>query len=354
MTPTIMHVNLAKGFRGGERQTELLIKELATHGLKQYLVCRDNTPLREHLKAVSNLEFITANHQLMGHFAVHQNIDMIHAHEAKAVHWAWIENRLRGTPYILTRRVPQQIKQNLFNKLCYKHASQTVAISSPIASYLAGLQLAPVTTIPSALAHLPHNPDISKEIKKQYPGKFLIGHAGALVDKHKGQREIIKAATQLEAQAPNIHFIMLGDGPDGEQFREESKQLSNMEWLGFKQNPGDYFAALDLFVFPSRNEGLGSTLLDVMDFKVPIIASDVDGIPDIVKHEQTGLLIPVNNANALATAILRLCNDKLLREQLATTAKEKLADFTPAAMAKRYLTLYRSLLSKRPITGRNI
>ena len=79
MTPTIMHVNLAKGFRGGERQTELLIKELATHGLKQYLVCRDNTPLREHLKAVSNLEFITANHQLMGHFAVHQNILLVRA-----------------------------------------------------------------------------------------------------------------------------------------------------------------------------------------------------------------------------------------------------------------------------------
>ena len=207
MTPTIMHVNLAKGFRGGERQTELLIKELAKHDLKQYLVCRDNSPLREHLNAVSNLEFITANHQLMGHFAVHQKIDMIHAHEAKAVHWAWIENRLRGTPYILTRRVPQQIKQNLFSKLCYKHASQAVAISSPIASYLAGLQLAPVTTIPSALAHLPHNPDVIKEIKKQYQDKFLIGHAGALVDKHKGQREIIKAATLLENKVPNIHFI---------------------------------------------------------------------------------------------------------------------------------------------------
>ncbi len=344
MTPTIMHVNLAKGFRGGERQTELLIKELAKHDLKQYLVCRDNSPLREHLKTVSNLEFITANHQLMGHFSVHQKIDMIHAHEAKAVHWAWIENRLRGTPYILTRRVPQQIKQNLFSKLCYKHARQAVAISSPIASYLAGLQLAPVTTIPSALAHLPHNPDVIKEIKKQYQDKFLIGHAGALVDKHKGQREIIKAATLLENKVPNIHFIMLGDGSDGEQFRDESKNLTNMEWLGFKQNPGDYFAALDLFVFPSRNEGLGSTLLDVMDFKVPIIASDVDGIPDIVKHEETGLLIPANNADALAEAILRLFNNRQLRENLAITAKEKLDNFTPATMAKRYLALYRSLL----------
>ena len=344
MTPTIMHVNLAKGFRGGERQTELLIKELAKHSLKQYLVCRDNSPLREHLTAVSNLEFITANHQLMGHFATHQKIDMVHAHEAKAVHWAWIENRLRGTPYILTRRVPQQIKQNLFNKLCYKHARQAVAISSPIAKYLAGLQLALVTTIPSALAHLPHNPDVSNEIKKQYQDKFLIGHAGALVDKHKGQREIIKAAALLENKVPNVHFIMLGDGPDSEQLKEESKQLSNLEWLGFKKNPGDYFAALDLFVFPSRNEGLGSTLLDVMDFKVPIIASDVDGIPDIVKHEETGLLIPVNNADALAEAIIRLFNNKQLRENLAVTAKEKLADFTPIAMARRYLALYCSLL----------
>ena len=351
MTLHIMHVNLAKGFRGGERQTELLIKELATHGLKQYLVCRDNSPLREHLKAVSNLEFITANHQLMGHFATHQKIDMIHAHEAKAVHWAWIENRFRGTPYILTRRVPQPVKQNLFNRLCYKHASQAVAISSPIARYLSGLQLVAVTTIPSALAHLPHQPDVSKEIKKQYPDKFLIGHAGALVDKHKGQREIIKAAALLEAQAPNIHFIMLGDGADAEQLREESKHLSNIEWLGFKKNPGDYFAALDLFVFPSRNEGLGSTLLDVMDFQVPIIASDVDGIPDIVKHEQTGILIPVNNADALAEAILRLFNNQPLRESLAVTAKERLADFTPAAMGMRYLALYRSLLKNAEVRG---
>lgn len=81
-----------------------------------------------------------------------------------------------------------------------------------------------------------------------------------------------------------------------------------MEWLGFKQKSGRSLCRWISFVFPSRNEGLGSTLLDVMDSGVPIIASDVDGIPDIVKHEQTGPFIPVNNANALVAAVC-LFND---------------------------------------------
>lgn len=62
-----MHVNLAKGFRGGERQTELLIQALANSGLKQLLVCRSDSPLRTRLEGTTNLSFLNANHQLMGH-----------------------------------------------------------------------------------------------------------------------------------------------------------------------------------------------------------------------------------------------------------------------------------------------
>lgn len=345
MSLTITHVNLARGFRGGERQTELLIQQLATHGVTQQLVCRGDSPLRSRLQGTSRLTFVTADHQLMGHWSAART-DLVHAHEAKAVHWAWLHNWLRGTPYILTRRVPQEVKANGFNRRCYSQASMAVAISSPIEKHLLDRHWCPVLRIPSALAHLKHDPATVSSLRTHYAGKFVIGQAGALVDKHKGQRELITAARLLQHEMPDARFLMLGDGVDGEALRAESQDLPNVEWLGFKSNLGDYLAMLDLFAFPSRNEGLGSTLLDVMDYEVPIVASDVDGIPDLVQQEQNGLLVPPNDAEALASAILRLYSDEPLRRQLAHQAKAGLAHYTPEAMAERYLALYSQLVAR--------
>jgi glycosyltransferase involved in cell wall biosynthesis len=344
MRERIVHINLARGFRGGERQTELLIQHLADQGVAQVLVCRALSPLREHLAGTATLRFVTADHQLQGHFAVPES-GLLHAHEAKAVHWAWIHHLLHGVPYVLTRRVTHPVRDNFFNRLCYRSAKAAVAISSPIAAHLRQRGWTSVRTIPSALARLPHDPTHAAELRARYRGKFVIGHAGALVDAHKGQREVITAARLLRDRAPDVHFLMLGDGPDGAALRAESRDLPNMEWLGFRNNLGDYLAALDLFVFPSRYEGLGSTLLDVMDFSVPIIASDVDGIPDIVVHEETGLLVPPNDGRALAEAISRLRDDPSLRLRLTREAARRLENFRPEVMASRYLALYRELVA---------
>lgn len=343
MTLRITHVNLARGFRGGERQTELLIHTLAAQGVTQQLVCRADSPLRTRLKGTPQLSFVTANHQLMGHWRADLS-DLVHAHEAKAVHWAWLHHCLRGTPYILTRRVPQEVKNTGFNRNCYRQASMAVAISSPIEHHLQARHWCPVQRIPSALAHLPHQEEQTKWIRAQWPESFLIGHIGALVDKHKGQRVLIEAAALLEKTLPQARFVLLGDGVDGEALRAESHHLSNIEWLGFKQNVGDYLAAFDLFAFPSRNEGLGSTLLDVMDYGVPVVASNVDGIPDLVHHGETGLLVESGRADQLAAAITELYQSPDMRQQLTANARRFIENFTPEAMANRYLALYRQLV----------
>ena len=83
-----------------------------------------------------------------------------------------------------------------------------------------------------------------------------------------------------------------------------------------------------------------------MDYEVPIVASDVDGIPDLVQHEQTGLLVKPNDAEALAQALLRLYRDAPLRRRLAQQAKAGLAHYTPEAMAERYLALYSQLVAR--------
>lgn len=344
MHPVIMHVNLAKGFRGGERQTELLIRHLSQQGFsRQYLVCRANSPLREHLSDVTGILFITANHQLQGHRQA-PDVDMIHAHEAKAVHWAFIEHLVTGKPYILTRRVPQLVKANIFNRICYRSASTAVGISTPIRKHLEQRDWCPVAQIPSALAHLPTHSDTVQALKKEYAGQFVIGHAGALVDKHKGQRVLMAAARIVNQHQSGITFICLGDGADREELQQESQDIVNFKWLGFHSNLADYLSIMDLFVFPSRNEGLGSTLLDVMDYKVPIIATNVDGIPDIVQHQKTGILIEKDDEQGLAAAILDLIAAPTQRQKLAAQAFACTNHFSPEMMAQRYQNLYEKLL----------
>lgn len=343
----VTHVNLARGFRGGERQTELLIETLAaqpSNHVTQTLVCRQDSPMRQHLLDVKGLRFQSANHQLAGHYRL-GDTQLVHAHDAKGVHWAYLHYRLTGTPYLITRRVDSPVKRKWFNQQCYSHASARVALSHVIKRLLEANQWGDVKLIASAYARLAPSPEATRIFREDFANKFLVGHAGAVVDRHKGQRLLLQAAQKLERQAPDIQFIFLGDGEDAKTLKAESSSLSNISWLGFKSNIADYLAGLDVFAFPSRNEGLGSVLLDVMQLGIPVIATDVGGIPDIVQHEQTGLLIPNNDANALANSIMRLRDDAALQQRLVHRATERLDQYSPQSMTASYWHLYQAIVS---------
>jgi len=337
----IRHVNLARGFRGGERQTLLLIEALARRGVEQSLVCRRDSPMRERLDGV-DIALIDADHALAGH-AQRPRASLTHAHEAKAVHWAWLERRLRGTPYLLTRRVPQPVKDKPFNRLAYRGAAAAVAISSVIEAHLRERNWCPVTRIPSVLSGQPSDPDRVAALRERFAGRTVIGHIGALVDRHKGQRVLLEAARELRGSHPEVCFLLLGEGEDEAALKAESADLDNVIWEGFRSNVGDYLDIMTLFAFPSRNEGLGSTLLDAMDHGVPIVASRVDGIPDLIEDGVSGLLVPPGDAGALANALQTLLDDPARRQALAEAAQRQLAGFTPDAMADAYLTLYRRI-----------
>ncbi len=340
----VTHVNLARGFRGGERQTELLIRALAeTPGLRQQLVCRSDSPMREHLHNVPGLALVTANHQLSGHWRLGRT-DLVHAHDAKGVHWACLHHLLKNTPYLITRRVNTPVRNKLSNRLSYKQADYRVAISRPIQNQLLARGWGNVERIPDAYSGLSADSDHSLAIRSKYTGKFLVGHAGALVDRDKGQRVLLEAARLLIKDAPDVHFLFLGSGADEAMLREESYDLTNVEWLGFKENIADYLAALDVFAFPSRNEGLGSVLLDVMKLEVPIIASQVGGIPDLIDNEVTGLLFPDGDYSSLADGILRLREQPELRRRLCRQADKRLILYSPHAMADGYMKLYHNAI----------
>ncbi len=103
----------------------------------------------------------------------------------------------------------------------------------------------------------------------------------------------------------------------------------------------DLLAAVDLLVMASRWEGLGLVFLEAMGAALPVVATRVGGVPEVVRHEHTGLLVPPGDSPALAAALLRLIDDPELAGRLGQAGRLRLeTDFTTAAMVRKTLDLY--------------
>jgi len=343
---TICHLNFNKGFRGSGRQTELLIRALADRGFEQRFVARRGSPLVERLTEVGGLTIIELERPFfLFHPGVCKGVDFVHAHTGQATHVAALGNLVFGTPYIVTRRVDNPIRNNFFNRLAFRRACHVVALSRVVRDRVIDFMPAlDVRIIPDAVAHLPVNPVTAGKLREKYAGRFLIGHTGELSNAHKGQLYLIEAARRIEKEAPEVQFLLIGHGDDEAWLRREAQGLSNVEFVGFVDNVGDYLSVLDVFTYPSLHEGMGSAILDAMEFGLPVVATDVDGIPDIVEQEVTGLLVPPADSEALAKALLRAYREQDFRQGLGRAGKERASQFSPERMADRYIELYGPLL----------
>lgn len=345
MQKQITHLNFAKGFRGGERQTQLLIEQLSSFGYMQKLIVRKDSELILRCENINNLEIVEINKPYIFHLKHIGESSILHAHETKALQFAYLANLFTKVPYIVTRRVDNPIKNNFFNTKLYTNANYSVALSNAIKNGI--LLVSPKANtriIPSAFSPSLVDEIKSKKIKARFKDKFLIGHIGALVDIHKGQKVILSLAKIVEKSHPQIHFLLVGGGSDEAMLRDMAKDLSNVTFEGFVNNVNDYIASFDMFLFPSRNEGLGSTLLDVMNIGVPIVASEVGGIVDIIKHNQNGILFDIADIKTLENIVIDLYNDKYKREKFVINAKQDIQNYSVESMAKSYIELYKSVI----------
>jgi len=121
-----------------------------------------------------------------------------------------------------------------------------------------------------------------------------------------------------------------------------------VKFLGTREAVADLFRACDVFVMPSRREGLGIACLEAMAAERPVIASRVGGLGDAVVHERTGLLVPPEDPQALADAIARMIRDPDLRARLGAAGPDRVAEgFLPEQMVTAYQDLYLEVLADR-------
>ena len=271
---------------------------------------------------------------------------LVHVHDGRAVYSALLASLMFNVPYIVTRRVVTGKPITGARAVAYNRAARVVAISQATEKDLraGGLRDEPVL-VSSVAAELPFEPGRAAAIRSERAGKILIGHAGLLNHRAKGQLTIIEVARKAAETHPDWHFLLCGEGPHREKFEQEIGDLDNIELVGWVDNLGDYLEAFDLFVFPSPKEALGSVLLDAMQFGLPIIASNVGGIPELVEDGVNGRLVEPENAGELYEAIEAMLADPDEMAATGTRNVEKSRSYSAAHMADAYEALYREIVA---------
>ena len=346
MPAKIVHINTAKGYRGGERQTELLIRGLAGCNVRQVLVARRGAPLGPRVRDL-DVEVREVAGGLLSVTRATRDASLLHVHEGRSVYAAYLRSVLSGTPYVITRRVNNPIRDHWFAHRAYGRASCVAAVAPQVADIVRAYDPAiPVCVVHSGSSGLAVDAARSAAIRAPWDGKLLVGHVGALDNGQKGQEFIIAVARELERSHPDVHFMLVGGGEDEAMLKAAAAGLGNLTFTGFVDNVGDYLAAFDVFILPSNREGIGSILFDAMEQGLPVVASRVGGVPDIVHHGENGMLVDAASPSQLRDAILELRASPERRRAYGENGREFAKDFTAEAMWRKYFALYESFLGR--------
>lgn len=169
--------------------------------------------------------------------------------------------------------------------------------------------------------------EFSFALPKKTAGPFRVLCVGRLCAA-KGQHLLLLAIDELRSRGLDCVLDLVGDGPDRDHLQATARQLQLDQQVTFHGAVGiaqvrQFMRQADLFVLPSFAEGVPVVLMEAMASGLPCISTRITGIPELIGHDQDGVLVPAGDAHALAEQMFRLCADHVLRCQLALHAREK-------------------------------
>jgi glycosyltransferase involved in cell wall biosynthesis len=182
------------------------------------------------------------------------------------------------------------------------------------------------------------------------PDALVVGSVGWLTD-IKGHEYLITAVAMLKPDFPSLHLVIIGSGDRYEALSQQAELAGlcdAVHFLGHRDDIDVCLGGMDLFVLPSLNEGMGRALIEAMAAGLPVIASRVGGIPSVIAHEQTGLLVPPRDAHALAEALRRLLDRPEWAKQLGVAASHSVdSRYGSVSMVHAIESIFTEALSVR-------
>jgi glycosyltransferase involved in cell wall biosynthesis len=362
-----MHIDTARTWRGGQNQALLTVLGLRELGHRTVLVAHPKGELRRRASEGLDLVPLAPRSEIdlaaawrLARIVREFGPAVVHAHDPHGVAMAasalglMSARRSDGAPaptLVASRRVDFELKSNAFSRWKYRQVAAFVCASDCIRQMLVGqgVPSSRAVTVHEGidLAHVDAAPPESAREAFWLPRNApVVGAVGALVD-HKGHRYLIRAAAEVVRTIADVRFVILGEGERRGELTDLVKAMGLERHVllpGFRPDVLSLLKTFDLFVMPSVTEGLGTSLLDAMACRRPIVASRVGGIPEVVVHDETGLLVAPREPEALARAIERVLRDHGLADRLARAGRTRVEQrFTAQRMVADTLGVYEQL-----------
>jgi len=268
-----------------------------------------------------------------------------------------IAARLTGTPHVITIHGSDvfALSNSLltpFKRFALAHAEGVTVNSSATRQAVLGIHasIPRLVRIPMGVDPSPANPQQVRRIQDTYRNKDgpLLVFLGRIVEE-KGVGDLMEAMADLVRDLPAVSLLVIGEGQDRQRFerlaatRNLGGRVHFTGWVAPADVPS-YLAAADMFIGPSWQEAQGLTFIEAMLAGTPVIATKVGGIPDVVIHEQTGLLITPHAPAEIAAAVRKLAASPSLRKRLAENGRAlAIHGFTREASARKFSELFAAI-----------
>ena len=260
------------------------------------------------------------------------NLDIVHAHGLRGAIVGGFAARRAKLPYLFTvhNLLPRlNVVQSVILLELARKAARVIAVSEAVANTLQAVGLSY-----QKIAVVPNGVDLSRFEHPESSGPFRAANGFSADDRillavgrlapEKGFDVLIEAFASFQARVPNVCLVIAGDGPDGPHLKAQAEALGErVRFVGYTADTVPLYRAADIIVAPSRQEGQGIVPLEAMAAGRPVVASRVGGLVETIVEGRTGLLVPADDASALANALESLLNDPAKRVAMGAAGRER-------------------------------
>jgi sugar transferase (PEP-CTERM/EpsH1 system associated) len=288
--------------------------------------------------------------------------DVVHSHQIGGLFYAGPAARRVGVPIIVHTEHGKENyagswRRRWLGRLGGRHADRIFCLSQDLADTLRQNRIAPANKI----VVIPNGIDTSRfqgrgqgaALRQALgiPGDVPVIGTVARLTEIKRQGVLIRGFAKLRAQIPEAHLLIVGDGPLMDPLRRLTADLALdacVHFTGHQAEPEPYYEVMNVFALTSRSEGMPQTIMEAFAAEVPVVASRVGGIPEMIEDGQSGLLFTAGDENGLADILVTVLRHPELARQLRQAARTRVEDkFHVRRMAADYHDNFRRLLSEK-------
>ena len=349
-----------------------LANRLVTRGHEVHAALRPNSPLIRELPGLAKENISTlplrnaldaASARKLERYAHKNEIQILHAHMARDYPLAsYATRRNPGSKLIITRHVLFPLHR--LHSMTLSQVARVIAVSGAVAREVQSQRLLPaerIVVVPNGIdleRFAQAGPQAARNtFRRQWnirEDDFLIGTVGEIT-LLKGHEEVLRAASIIVSRFPGAKFLIAGidssrDRKNLATLESLIAQLSlggSVQIIGWVEDLVSLYGALDVFVSASHTESFGLAIAEAMASNTPVVATGTEGAKEIIIDGESGVLVPIGDAEALAAAIVDLLSDENKRRQLAVSGRERIqAQFSLERMVDETERIYREVLDE--------